>query len=182
MIKMLPMMRKTPITIIFLTTILALTGCESARDTLGLNKSSPDEFAVVKRAPLSMPPDYSLRPPQPGAPRPQEAEPSTAAKQTVFGSDAKPSANVHSSDPENALLGQIGAENANPDIRAIVDSETSADLDKDKPVGEKLLGIISSDGEPDASVVQPVKESERIKKNEEEGKPITDGDTPAVVE
>jgi len=31
-----------------------------------------DEFAVVTKAPLIMPPDYNLRPPRPGAARPQE--------------------------------------------------------------------------------------------------------------
>ena len=32
----------------------------------------PDEFAVESRAPLTVPPDFDLRPPEPGAPRPQE--------------------------------------------------------------------------------------------------------------
>ena len=31
-----------------------------------MGKRSPDEFAVVRRAPLILPPDYGLRPPRPG--------------------------------------------------------------------------------------------------------------------
>ena len=35
-----------------------------------MSKRAPDEFAVVRRAPLIVPPDFDLRPPDPGAPRP----------------------------------------------------------------------------------------------------------------
>lgn len=38
-----------------------------AQETLGLKKKAPDEFAVVRNAPLSLPPNFSLRPPKPGA-------------------------------------------------------------------------------------------------------------------
>ncbi len=41
----------------------------------GLNRARPDEFAVARQAPLVIPPDYSLSPPQPGAPRPQDVSP-----------------------------------------------------------------------------------------------------------
>ena len=50
---------------------LTLSGCSDARRALGYDKSAPDEFAVVSRAPLSQPPDLTLRPPTPGAVRPQ---------------------------------------------------------------------------------------------------------------
>ena len=36
--------------------MILLTGCSSARDIVGLSKQSPDEFEVVTRAPLSLPP------------------------------------------------------------------------------------------------------------------------------
>ena len=35
-----------------------------------LNRDRPDEFAVQRQAPLVVPPDFNLVPPQPGAPRP----------------------------------------------------------------------------------------------------------------
>ena len=50
---------------------LGVSGCESTRETFGLNKQAPDEFQVVSRAPLSLPPDFTLRVPEPGASRPQ---------------------------------------------------------------------------------------------------------------
>src|SRR5262245_64921196 len=79
-------MRRTPIIFAALAVCLPLAtgGCTSFKETLGLTKQSPDEFKVVSRAPLSMPPDYNLKPPTPGAPRPQEGTPRDQAEASVF--------------------------------------------------------------------------------------------------
>jgi hypothetical protein len=61
-----------------------LGGCSGIRDSLGIGKHPPDEFQVVSRAPLSMPPDFNLRPPQPGVPRPQEGTPRDQAQSALF--------------------------------------------------------------------------------------------------
>lgn len=42
--------------------LLVLGGCTGVKDKLGLAKQSPDEFMVMSRAPLSLPPDYNNRP------------------------------------------------------------------------------------------------------------------------
>jgi hypothetical protein len=63
---------------------LALTGFDSFNRALGLEKVVPDEFAVVSRAPLAVPPDYALRPPRPGAAPSQEVTPTEQARQTIF--------------------------------------------------------------------------------------------------
>jgi hypothetical protein len=45
-----------------LVAITALSACgKNLQEDLGLVKKAPDEFAVVTRAPLSVPPDYTLR-------------------------------------------------------------------------------------------------------------------------
>ena len=56
---------------ISMTIFLTLAGCApgTVQDALGMGKRSPDEFAVVSRAPLILPPDYGLRPPAPGQSR-----------------------------------------------------------------------------------------------------------------
>ena len=41
-----------------------LSGCGLGR-ALGSAKASPDEFNIVTKAPLVIPPDYSLKPPAP---------------------------------------------------------------------------------------------------------------------
>ena len=63
--------------------MLSLVGCGGMQSALGLGKSPPDEFAVVTKAPLVVPPDFSLRPPRPGAPRPQELQPTETARRAL---------------------------------------------------------------------------------------------------
>ena len=63
-------------------------GCSAAGKALGVNKVTPDEFRVVARAPLVVPPDYSLRPPAPGEPRPQELQPESQARAAMLGQAA----------------------------------------------------------------------------------------------
>ncbi|MCF8496191.1 MAG: DUF3035 domain-containing protein [Alphaproteobacteria bacterium] len=161
---------------------LGLSSCSGARDTLGLTKKPPDEFAVVKRAPLSMPPDYALRPPQPGVARPQEQEMSEEARQAVFGNEQISGTAVPSGNAENALLREAGTEISDPAIRQKVDSETASLGDQNKPVAQKLLGIIKPSDTPSATVVNATEESKRLQKNAEEGKPVTEGQTPSIEE
>jgi hypothetical protein len=59
------------------------SGCTDLKRAIGLERTSPDEFAVESRAPLTMPPDFDLRPPQPGATRPQEKSSDQQARQVI---------------------------------------------------------------------------------------------------
>jgi hypothetical protein len=60
-----------------------IVGCTDLKKSIGLEQTLPDEFAVESRAPLTIPPDFDLRPPQPGALRPQEQSSDQQAKQTI---------------------------------------------------------------------------------------------------
>ena len=40
----------------------SLSACSGVKKKLGLENSAPDEFLVTSRAPLSLPPEYDLRP------------------------------------------------------------------------------------------------------------------------
>ncbi|MEM7025403.1 MAG: DUF3035 domain-containing protein, partial [Pseudomonadota bacterium] len=73
--------------------VVALGGCArgTVQDTLGLGKRAPDEFAVVKRAPLIVPPEYDLRPPDPGAPRPNVGRTADQARIAMTGTGETPS-------------------------------------------------------------------------------------------
>ena len=42
--------------------VIALAGCSDFRRAVGTEKSSPDEFSVVVRPPLSLPPGFTDRP------------------------------------------------------------------------------------------------------------------------
>jgi hypothetical protein len=67
---------------------LAVGGCSDFKQTIGIEKVAPDEFSVENQPPLTIPPDFALRPPKPGAPRPQEASSGEQA-QKIF-EDAGP--------------------------------------------------------------------------------------------
>src|SRR5215468_6851648 len=92
--------------------VLALGACDNSglRRSLGLDSRGPDEFRVVSRAPLDVPPDFGLRPPQPGASRPNEPTVREQAKQTVFGATSPAVKLLAGRTPgESALLRQAGA-------------------------------------------------------------------------
>src|SRR5271168_1377960 len=66
---------------------VALTGCESLRQAAGVTKEPPDEFAVVTKSPLVIPPDFNLRPPKPGAAPTNQVSPTESAEAALYGDD-----------------------------------------------------------------------------------------------
>lgn len=172
-------MQKIKILSLLLGTAVALGACSDTKEKLGLTKKAPDEFAVVKRAPLSMPPDYSLRPPAPGAPRPQEQSPQEAARQTVFGLQEAQPQEQQITGKDAAFLQRAGAAQADPSIRHKVDAETSVLAEKERPVVKRILGMDGPEDAP-AHVVNAREEAERLQKNKEQGQPVTQGETPSV--
>lgn len=93
---------------------LALVGCGGFKESLGAGKQGPDETAIATRAPLVVPATFDLKAPQPGAPRPQDAD-TAAAAQRVLGSGSQSAAPA--SDGEQALLAATGATKADPAVR-----------------------------------------------------------------
>jgi len=87
--------------VLMVATAASLTACGGGRKGV-THRTGLDEYAVARRAPLVVPPDFALNPPQPGAPRPQEADSSTQALQAMFGGPAPRSA------AEAGVLSQAG--------------------------------------------------------------------------
>ncbi len=98
---------------------VALSGCSAAGRALGVTKVTPDEFRVVTKAPLTVPPDYSLRPPAPGQPRPQELQPESAARVALLGARQGEAR----TEGEKLLVAKAGADKADPLVRYVVDDE-----------------------------------------------------------
>ena len=74
---------RVAVSVLCLAGSLLIAGCTDFKKTIGLEPTLPDEFAVESRAPLTIPPDFDLRPPTPGAPRPQEQASNQQAKQLI---------------------------------------------------------------------------------------------------
>lgn len=156
-----------------------LGGCSDARKALGYDKAPPDEFRIVSRAPLSLPPDYALRPPQPGASRPQEQSSQQAARQALLGNTAaRPVAPEGASPGEAALLARVGAPRTDPRIRELVDRESSALAEADRTFFDRLVFWRKED-EP-GMVVDPQREAQRLRENQALGRSVTDGETPTI--
>jgi hypothetical protein len=164
---------------------VSLSACDDARRLLGKEKSPPDEFKIVSRAPLSLPPDYALRPPQPGAARPQEATtPELARNALLAGSGVTPAprtpvdATVVQSPGETALLAHAGVGRTDPAIREVVDRESTQLVEADQTLLDKLIFWRKPD-EP-GTVVDPQREQQRLRENAALGRPAGEGDTPSI--
>jgi hypothetical protein len=115
--------------------VAGLAGCDTASRAFGLAKVTPDEFRVVTKAPLTLPPDYSLRPPAPGEPRPQELQPESAARQALIG---QREGDVRS-DGERLFVAKAGADHADPLVRYVVDDEFGNLAHKDKSFSDYVM-------------------------------------------
>lgn len=122
------------------------TGC-SSDGPLGGNRNAPDEFAILTKPPLTVPPDYALRPPRPGETRPEELSTSERTQQLILGdtSSAPPS------NGELALIQAAGAVEVDPSIRAILAAENGGRVDKDDSLANRLLFWQYNNGEVDDS-------------------------------
>ncbi len=163
-----------------------LAGCGSdTKRALGWEKTPPDEFAVMTRAPLVQPPDYDLRPPSPGAVRSTEAATDRAKKVLkVSGVDTRRTEKDNPeladlSAGEKALIKKAGAENASPAIRKQVDEETTALVEENNSFTDDIL-FWQKKPQP-GEIVDPAKEQKRLEANASLGKAATEGDTPQIV-
>lgn len=166
-----------------LVTLSACGGPAEVRKQFGLKRSAPDAFAVLKRAPLEIPPPESLDLPipQPGAARPQEIEPYKAAKTSLFGAvEARENGDLTSA--ENRFLELAGTSEDDGLARSVINAETKKLHDRNKPVVEKLLGVGGNAAIPSATVVDAGAEAARIRDNIANGLSITEGETPSIEE
>ncbi len=112
-----------------------LAGCAATGRALGVTKVTPDEFRVVTKAPLTVPPDYSLRPPAPGEPRPQELQPESAARVALLGSRQAEAR----SEGEKLLAQKAGSDKADPLVRYVVDDEFGSLAHKEPSFADRVM-------------------------------------------
>lgn len=163
-----------------------LSGCDKARTAIGLDKQAPDEFAVVTRAPLSLPPDFGLRPPEPGSQRPQEKAVQTQARKALLRNSGAPtvdsirsaSASGRVSRGEAAVLARAGALNSDSSIRRKVNQESTAIADADESFLDKVF--FWQEVPKPGSIVDAGKESRRIREARALGDAVNKGEVPVI--
>lgn len=169
-------MRKIGFLGIFLVGSL-LSGCEGLSKAVMNQKSSPDEFSVYTRAPLSIPREFGLKAPKPGAVRPQEITSRSRAKTAVMGQrpgragQVAATAQITGSRGVMVLLRNTGGLKATSDIRKQINNEADDRIAARASVTDKLLFWEAK--QLDEVVVHPLKEAHRIKQAITKGKKVT---------
>ena len=107
-------------------------------------RERPDEFAVQRQAPLVVPPDFHLVPPEPGAPRPAEGTASEQALDALFGGPQARSA------VERTTLSMAGTADAG--IRSSVGDVETYTVDKGEAV-RTIIAAPEGDGQAARSVI-----------------------------
>ena len=175
---------------------LLLAACNGGemRDTLGLNRDAPDEFTVLSRPPLSVPPEFSLRPPGEGS-SPNEVTADEKARSLITGKEAKSAPDINTlqvpstataavpviandtpTPAASTFLKRAGADAAKDDIRTQLGNDLRAPVDDSK--AKTLYDKLTGGGAKADPVVDPKKEAERLRENKDAGKPVTEGDVP----
>lgn len=152
--------------------VLFLGGCGDVRESLGLIHNPPDEFRVVSHEPLVVPESLDhLPPPAPGTSRPQESQPQVSAEEQLLGQALE---TPDASTAEVVLMALGGADEVEPAIRSLIDSEHQAILANVSWLDE--INPIREAGDPTAVLIDPEKESRRLQAIAALGLPINSGD------
>lgn len=165
--------------------IALLSGCEKTKQALGQSKEGPDEFSVYQRAPLSLPPNYGLKPPTPGVTRPQAAKPRNRAIQALGIKESAPSRKISNTDDnanmspgEQSLLKITGALNADSSIRSKIENETNIMATENEAFTDKIAFWQSN--KKFGTVIDPKKEAQRIRTNLASGLALNKGQYPTI--
>lgn len=151
-----------------LALLALLAGCSDFRRAIGTAKSTPDEFEVVVRPPLSLPPNFNLRPQDSNIQQTAAGAPSAKAQASTLLVRRQASANSY--DDLFAFQQII------PDIRAQIDEETAGILFERRLPLQMIFGGLPSVG----PIIDKMAEDKRIRRNRLQEKAINEGATPAI--
>lgn len=158
---------------------LSLIGCDSLREAAGVTKEPPDEFAVVTKSPLVIPPDFNLRPPKPGAAPTNQTSPTQAAQSALYADDPAAAAAAlpgNYSQEERILLASSGGANADHTIRKQIASDAKSMEATDDSFTDALL--FRSPGSDTGTPVNADSETQRIQDAKESGQPAGSATAP----
>lgn len=166
----------------------------SYREFFGLNRKGPDEFQVVARPPLTVPPDFNLVAPKNGAEFAAPVSMQDQAHQKLLNGDTSQISDSSQNNPKTALfttpatsaglsanssgdtqfLNDAGANKADKNIRDAVTSDVNNGV---VPKSQETYLFGNKQGDPE---VDPAKEAQRIKQDQSQNIPPSSG-TPATI-
>ena len=156
--------------LVLATCLLGLGGCSDFNKAIGKQKSAPDEFEVVVRPPLSLPPQFAVRPSD-------DTISQTAA--STSSASAQASSLLKSRNTDGSGYNQVfNLDAIEEDIRTKVDEETAGIQTERRLPLQIIFGGVPNVG----PVLNQMEEDARIRKNKLQNKPLTEGTTPAIDE
>lgn len=129
----------------------AVTGLAACTSSGG-----PNEFLVVSKAPLTVPPEFNLRPPAPGQARPQDLSPEAQARVAVFGIDTGQNA----SEGEKAFIRAAGGDAIERSVRSQVDFDAAQVVRKNRNFADMIFNFGATERD---AVLDPAAEAERLR-------------------
>ncbi|PIR39048.1 MAG: hypothetical protein COV35_05055 [Alphaproteobacteria bacterium CG11_big_fil_rev_8_21_14_0_20_39_49] len=176
---------------ILITSLSFITSCSgSVRDTLGMRRAAPNEFRVVSNPPLSVPPEFSIRPPVPEDTYREVIKSKTEDARAVFFENASADLKTKSDKQtagEEAFGSLFNATGANPEIKSLLHKEfiEAAKKEEEKSFLEQKIfsKIPSFSGNKEKnteSVVDAKSEKDRIVETKKIGEKVTGDETPSV--
>ncbi|MCG8623004.1 MAG: DUF3035 domain-containing protein [Proteobacteria bacterium] len=173
-----------PVMLVSLAGLLLLASCANVNDAINLRKLPPDEFQVVFRPPLTLPPDFSLRP-----------EASTVNGSATIGGGQVDISAVGLTDElltdkqrgdASGFDVLFGTDEIVPNIRNTIDSETlGVQLDARVPAEVFFGGVPDVGPELDAEaeafrIRQAIKDGQPLTETPTVGRSLSGGDTLAI--
>ena len=160
--------------LIILSVILTLNACSTVRKSAGVTRKSIDEFQVVENPPLIIPPDFNLLPPDQLEEKNIDDVEKELAQEILFGLDESQIQTETQLSTMDQILLQADALDVPSSIREEFDREFAQEIKTD--------GIFQINWENEVEVLDAIKESERIRNKNFEGKSIAEGDIPIKTE
>lgn len=173
--------------ILSICVLVALTGCTGSevKSTLGLKKKAPDEFMVLSRPALTVPPAFDLPEPETSTSAAPKDFSNNKAKQALFGVSNAPKQKQKTT-AESVFLNKAGFGSAESNIREQLEEDARAleeptpEEIQEKGFFERLFEPLQLDEAPDP-IVNPIAEKERIKDAKAAGEKI-DGEDAVTVQ
>jgi hypothetical protein len=137
--------------------ILLLNSCGGVKEKIGIIKKAPDEFQVYESKPLSVPPNFELRPPAEGEILANENDESI-----IFSDENNIDKNLTLSD--EILLISLGEKEIEKNIRKIINDENSIQ-EVDKSLLDKIINfepIFEGEKNKESEIINAVEEKKRI--------------------
>lgn len=158
-------MKSTARILLCLSIVSITSGCDDTKKALGFERTVPDEFRVSSHPPLSLPPDYGLRPPGSMESRPPEASATEKAIKTLgISEDDKNDDNRDLSAAERSFLKKAGGDQASDSIRDTLKTEDKSLNDNKDSLWEKFKEgtmLVDKKDKP-SNVLDPMKEHKRL--------------------